>query len=204
MLLVRHGESVPYREGTDFPMVDGHGDPRLDPNGVRQARLVGARLATEDISAIYVSTLCRTVETAAPLAAALGIEPIVDADLREVHLGEWEGGSFRKHVVDGHPVARQMAEEERWDVIPGAEPGGDFAARVDAVIDRISARHPDQCVAVFTHGGVISQTIASATGARLFAFLSDNAAITHIVRLDGRTLVRGFNDIAHLQPRLTQ
>ena len=43
-------------------------------------------------------------------------------DLREVHLGEWEGGSFRKHVADGHPLALKMRAEQRWDVIPGAEP----------------------------------------------------------------------------------
>ena len=46
----------------------------------------------EPIDAIYVTTLRRTHETAAPLAARLGITPIEEPDLREVFLGEWEGG----------------------------------------------------------------------------------------------------------------
>src|SRR3546814_20869591 len=55
--------------------------------------------------AIYVSTLRRTAETAAALAAALGVTPVVDPDLREVHLGEWEGGLFRQKIAEGDPIA---------------------------------------------------------------------------------------------------
>ena len=78
LLLVRHGESEPMVPGRPFPLVDGHGDPELAPDGRRQAELVGARLARHPIDAIYVTTLRRTVQTAAPLAATLGLEPIVE------------------------------------------------------------------------------------------------------------------------------
>src|SRR2546429_8875525 len=87
ILLVRHGESAPAREGEDFPLVDGQGDPALDPVGHVQAEAVAERLANEDISAIYVSTLQRTAQTAAPLAARLGLTPAVEPGLREVYLG---------------------------------------------------------------------------------------------------------------------
>ncbi|MBA3303421.1 MAG: histidine phosphatase family protein, partial [Acidimicrobiia bacterium] len=90
VLLVRHGESEPAVRGVDFPLVDGHSDPALAPDGREQAERVADRLAGQDVDAIYVTTLRRTVETAAPLAARLGLEPRVEADLREVHLGEWE------------------------------------------------------------------------------------------------------------------
>ena len=33
ILLVRHGESAPHREGETFPLTDGHGDPPLAPEG---------------------------------------------------------------------------------------------------------------------------------------------------------------------------
>jgi 2,3-bisphosphoglycerate-dependent phosphoglycerate mutase len=199
LLLVRHGESAPARDGDPFPLVDGHGDPPLDPVGHDQAERVADRLAREPITAIYVSNLRRTAETAAPLAGRLGLEPRIDRDLREVYLGEWEGGSFRKHVAENHPVAQRMYAQQRWDVIPGAEPAEAFAARVRGAIERIAAAHPGETVAVVSHGGVIGQVLVEATGARAFAFTgSDNAAVSHVVVTDDRWVVRRYNDTAHL------
>src|SRR3954471_25011451 len=95
IFLVRHGESEPAVEGSAFPLVDGHGDPALAPEGRAQAERVADQLGDETFSAIYVTTLRRTHETAAPLAARVGMDPVVEADLREVHLGDWEGELFR-------------------------------------------------------------------------------------------------------------
>src|SRR5690606_38715842 len=129
LVLVRHGESLPAIDGQRFDLVDGHGDPALSPEGEEQARRVCERLARERIDAIYVTTLRRTHQTAAGLARALGIDPIVEPDLREVHLGEWEGGEFRRRVAELDPIAVRMLTEERWDVIPGAEPAEVFSRR---------------------------------------------------------------------------
>ena len=204
LLLVRHGESAAAVEGESFPLVDGHGDPPLHPDGHRQAELVGQRLQHEDISAIYVTTLQRTHQTAAPLAAALGITPIVEPDLREVHLGEWEGGVFRKHVAENHPVAQRMRIEQRWDVIPGAEPADAFRERVRRGITSIAARHPDQTVVVVSHGGTMGEIIGIATGARSFAFNgSDNASISQLIVLGDAWILRRYNDTAHLGLGLT-
>jgi 2,3-bisphosphoglycerate-dependent phosphoglycerate mutase len=206
ILLVRHGESAPYRVGTPHPLVDGQGDPPLDPEGVRQAALVADRLIStgEPISAIYVTTMQRTHQTAAPLAAALGLTPLVEADLREVHLGEWEGGEYRRRMAEWGPIAQQVFAEGRWDAIPGAESTEALAARITAGISRIAAAHPDQVVAAFVHGGVIAQIIASATGAKSFGFVgADNASISHIVVTDETWAVRCFNDTSHLSPTFT-
>jgi probable phosphoglycerate mutase len=201
ILLVRHGESAPFREGEAVPLKDGHGDPALDPVGERQAQGVAHRLVDEDLVAIYVTSLQRTVQTAAPLVSRVGIEPIVEPELREVFLGEWEGEALRRFAAERHPTAMQMYAEQRWDVIPGAEPGVDFAARIRGAIERIAARHPDACVAVFTHGGVIAQVLADASGSRPFAFLgADNGSISHLVVAGDRWIVRRFNDTAHLNP----
>src|ERR1043165_9501236 len=97
ILLVRHGESEAMVPGRPFPLVDGHGDPELAPEGHDQAERVAERLVGHPIVAIYVSTLRRPAQTAAPLAAKLGLEPVVERDLREVQLGEWEGELYRKH-----------------------------------------------------------------------------------------------------------
>jgi 2,3-bisphosphoglycerate-dependent phosphoglycerate mutase len=199
LLLVRHGQSEAYQDGRSFPLIAGQGDPSLSDAGAAQARRVCARLAAEGVDAIYVSNLRRTAQTAAPLAARLDLTPQVDADLREVHLGEWEGGLFRKMVATGHPVSLRMRAEERWDVIPGAEPAAEFANRIRAVIERLSAAHPGQRVAAFTHGGVVGEALAQASRSRPFAFVgADNASISRLVITDDLWIVRGFNDTAHL------
>ena len=207
LLLVRHGESAVAREGHPFPLVDGHGDPPLDPVGEEQADAVADRLvaSAEPITTIYVTTLQRTVQTAAPLAARLGLSPRVERDLREVYLGEWEGeSSFRKHVAEGHPIALRMMTEGRWDVIPGAEPDDAFAARVRGAVAKIAKEHPDETVVIVTHGGVIGQIFAEASGGRPFAFGGcDNASISHIVVTDDRWIMRRYNDTSHLHPTFT-
>lgn len=203
ILLVRHGETIPARAGVPFELVGGHGDPPLDPRGVAQADRVAERLARpwqgETPTALYVTNLRRTAETAAPLAARLGLEPMVEADLREVFLGEWEGGLYRIRMIEGDPLANRILEEERWDVIPGAEPDGEFTNRVKAGVERIASKHPDETVAVFTHGGVIGRVLSLAAGSRPFAFTAaGNASISQIVVASSRWLVRCYNDTAHL------
>ena len=202
IVFVRHGASADAVPGERFPLTDGHGDPPLSKAGEAQARAVTERLAKEGIDALFVTGLQRTAQTAAPLAARLGIEPHVVPELREVKLGDWEGGEFRIRVHDGDPVAIQAIAEERWDVIPGAETMENLAARVRAgvaaIVDQVG---PDASAAAVVHGGIIGELCRQATDSRPFAFIhSDNCSITRIVVLpDGRWLLRTFNDIAHLQ-----
>lgn len=206
ILLVRHGESAPYVEGTSHPLVDGQGDPPLHPDGEVQARQVAERLVAtgEPISAIYVTTMQRTHQTAAPLVERTGIEPRVEPDLREVHLGDWEGGEFRRRMLEADPIALEVGAQQRWDVIPGAESTEVFRARVRAGIERIAAEHPDQVVVAVVHGGVIGQVISIATGASGFAFVgADNASISHVVVSGDRWVVRCYNDTSHLSPTFT-
>ena len=204
ILLVRHGESAPHVPGTTFALKDGHGDPPLSPEGREQAELLGARLANEHLDAIYVSSLVRTHETAAPTAAAHGLEPTIVPDLREVFLGEWEGGLLREKFAEQDPIALRVWGEERWDVIPGAESNEDLRGRLVPAIDRIAADHPDQRVMVVVHGGVIGVLLAYASESRPFAFVgADNASISHLVVVGGRWNVRRYNDTGHLDGELS-
>jgi 2,3-bisphosphoglycerate-dependent phosphoglycerate mutase len=206
ILLVRHGESAPYVEGTPLPLVDGQSDPPLHPEGERQAELVAERLVStrEPISAVYVTTMQRTHQTAAPLLGRLGLEATVEADLREVHLGDWEGGEFRRRMLENDPIAVELGAQGRWDVIPGAESMEAFHTRVRAGIERIAAAHPDEVVVAVVHGGVIGQVMSIATdaGALLFAG-ADNASISHLVVTGERWVVRCYNDTSHLSPTFT-
>jgi 2,3-bisphosphoglycerate-dependent phosphoglycerate mutase len=197
IVLARHGASAPARPGELFPLLDGHGDPALAPEGREQAELLCARLRHEQVDKVFVTGLARTIETAAPL----GLPTTEVPELREVMLGEWEGGPFRIHVANGEPLALRVIAQERWDLIPGAETMEHLAERVRAGIDKVVEQTGRGKVAlVFIHGGIIGEICRQATSSRPFAFVhSDNCSITRIVRFaDGRWLLRSFNDTSHL------
>jgi probable phosphoglycerate mutase len=201
--LIRHGETIPALPEERFDLLDGQGDPPLGERGLDQAERIGERLArahlVEPITAVYVTPLRRTMQTAAPLLARIGLEAAVEPDLREVYLGEWEGGLYRIRISEGDPLAAVMYEAQRWDVIPGAEPDGEFGARVRTAVSRIAERHTGQTVAVFAHAGVIARILAEATSSRPFAFLGvDNGSISHIVATVDWLAIRSYNDTAHL------
>ena len=202
LLLVRHGESAPAEADRPFDLVDGQGDPDLAPAGHRQAELVADRLTTAHPNHLYVTSLRRTAQTADPLATRLALTPDVEPGLREVHLGDWEGGLYRRKVAEQDPLVLRMRAEQRWDVIPGAEPAEQLSERITAAVQRIAGRHPDERVVVFTHGGIIGQLFALASGARPMAFTgADNGSISQLV-VSGETWIpRRFNDVAHLTAR---
>lgn len=204
ILLVRHGESRAAQPDKPFPLVDGQGDPELHENGRDQAVKVGERLKNHAIDAIYCTNLRRTVETAAPLCQHLGMEPVIEPDLREIHLGEWEGGVLRMKAHENDPIYLRMQAEERWDVIPGAESHAQLNQRVMRGLKRITDNHADQLVVAVLHGGVIGHILAHATGARPFAFTgADNGSISHIVVTGDRIALRRFNDSTHLQEHIS-
>ncbi|CAB4323238.1 MAG: histidine phosphatase family protein [Actinobacteria bacterium] len=204
ILVIRHGQSASFIEGRPFHLVDGQGDPPLSPHGHQQAEMVARRLRTVPIDAIYVTTLQRTLQTIAPLVDELGIAPVVEPDLREVHLGEWEGGLYRKMAAERHPAFAEMNATQDWGAVPGAESSLELRTRVRSAIERIHSKHPGQRVVVVSHGGAIGAMLAEATGARSLAFASaDNASISQLIIHGDRWIVRRFNDTNHLDAELT-
>jgi 2,3-bisphosphoglycerate-dependent phosphoglycerate mutase len=201
IVLIRHGASADAVPDEPFPLIGGHSDPPLSPEGREQAEAVGARLAAESFAALFVTPLRRTAQTAAPLSVRTGLEPTVLEDLREVHLGELEG-EYRIRAAQGDPLIRRVFTEQRWDVIPGAEPMHSLARRaragVAAIIDAVG---PGAVAAAVLHAGVIGELCRQATGSRPLAFVHvDNASISRLVVFaSGRWLLRTFNDTTHLE-----
>jgi len=154
LVLVRHGESVWNVE----QRVQGQTCRGLTATGHVQAERTADRIATWLGEARVVSSdLGRCVDTAAPIAAALGVAPTTDAVLRERSFGRWEGlDRAGLEADDPGRYARWRAGE---DVI--AEVGGESdavlrerAARAFAALLDAAAADADTVVAV-THGGTI-------------------------------------------------
>lgn len=202
ILLVRHGASQDAVPGEPFEMIEGHGDPPLSEIGQQQAQLVGARLAQNPPDTLFITILQRTAQTAAPLVEATGLKPTVVPELAEVRLGEWEGGELRFRTAHGDPLVATIWEQQRWDVIPGAEDADAFADRCRRGIERVVAETgPGRVAAAVVHGGVIGELARQATNAPRLAFVhAENTSISRLVVFgDGRWLLRSFNDTSHLQ-----
>lgn len=201
ILLVRHGASEAAVDGQPFELLEGQADPALSPEGEQQSQAVAAFLADQRVDALFVTPLRRTAQTAAPIARATGVEPVVVPELREVHLGELDGGAFRIAVHEHRPIIFEVFARERWDVIPGAERMEDLAERVRGGIARVVASVPaGATVVAVVHGGVIGELCHQATGSNRFAFTrADNGSITRLVVLpDGGWMLRSFNEVGHL------
>ena len=133
-MLVRHSE-------TDWNAErrwQGHADVPLNDRGREQAQRLAEELAAEKLDAICASDLARARETAEIVGATLGVEVVVDPDLREIDVGSRQGRTWSE--VDDQP---------EWD----GEPHEAHAERVLRAVRAIAERHPSQRVLVVTHGG---------------------------------------------------
>lgn len=195
---MRHGQSTWNSEHR----IQGQLDPPLSAEGVRQAELLARRLAPRHFAGFYASDLKRAFQTAETIGAVIGQTPSPDQALREIFLGEWEGLTTVE-IAERYPQQwAAWVDQPDWDVVPGGEGAARFDARVGAAIDAIMERHPRGRVLVVTHGGVIQVALGRVVGRAsrgLFPFRIQNASISLIEKRDGRIVIGGVNDIAHLE-----
>lgn len=153
--LVRHGESTWNAKG----IVQGQLDPGLSASGRQQALLCARILAGQaEPEALYSSDLRRALESAAPIAQAVGLEVRVEPELRERSLGDAEGrpdtmlGAERSGVERGRVVDADAAPE-------GGESVRQLYDRAASCAARILASHRGDVVLV-CHGGVVRALLA--------------------------------------------
>lgn len=152
LLLIRHGQTPANVRGELATVRPG---PGLTPLGEQQAAAVVDALAGEQIAAVYVSPLTRTGLTAAPLAAALGLDAQVIEGVEEIEAGDLEDRNDLPSVMVYVKTAFGWAEGDLDGRIPGSIDGHEFFGRFDGAVATIFDTHPDETVAVFSHGAAI-------------------------------------------------
>ncbi|WP_427165550.1 histidine phosphatase family protein [Streptomyces sp. C1-1] len=158
LLLIRHGQTPSNVEALLDTAVPG---AALTALGEQQAAALPEALADEDIEALYVSTLVRTQLTAAPLAAARGLEPLVRDGIREVSAGDLEmlPGDSEHGLLYMKTVFAWAAGETELRM-PGGESGTEALARYDAVVAEAAASGAGT-VAMVSHGAAIRMWTAA-------------------------------------------
>jgi probable phosphomutase (TIGR03848 family) len=189
VILLRHGRSTPTPP-TPWPAGPRAWISTTGPVG----RGIVERVGSLPVKAIVRSPLLRCERTVAPLAAALGLEPMVEDRLSEVDYGQWTG----RKIGD-------LVKEPLWAVVqqqPSAAvfPDGEGLARVQARAVEAVREHDQRLATEFgsdvlwvacTHGDVIKAVVADALGTHLDTFqriTADPASIS-VIRY---TAVRPF------------
>jgi broad specificity phosphatase PhoE len=156
IVLVRHGETDWNRDRR----FQGHADTPLNEVGRTQAAELAETLEPESLTALYTSPLRRASETAAIVAARLGIDVRPLDALREIHVGEWEGLTVEE-VQSRYPERASVDWRSGW---PGGETYDELAARVLPALVELAGEHPSERVLAVTHAGPIRAALAAAMG----------------------------------------
>ena len=170
VILLRHGRSVSNTAHTLAGRSEG---VELDEKGLAQATELVDRLDGLPIKALVRSPLLRCRLTLEPLAAALGLEPLVDERLSEVDYGQWTGRQLGELVKE--PLWSVVQQQPSAAIFPDGEGLAQVQARaVTAVRDhdrRLSEEHgADVLWVACTHGDVIKSVVADALGTHLDSF----------------------------------
>jgi 2,3-bisphosphoglycerate-dependent phosphoglycerate mutase len=161
ILLARHAETDWNRDHR----WQGHADPRLNAEGLRQAEQLARELSRDRFDAIYSSDLRRAYETADAIARGRKLEVIRDSGLREIDVGEWSGlttSEIQARYLDG--FGRYLMGGEGWE---RGETHPAMSARVIATVNRIAEAHPGGRVLCVLHGGAMRALLAHAEGIEL-------------------------------------
>lgn len=196
LLLVRHAETDTALRGRCY----GRLDVALSAEGRRQAGALAAALADAPLAAVYSSPLARALDTAGPIAAGHGLEPVADDRLREIDFGDLEGLAYDDIRAARPDVFQAWMQTPTSVRFPGGESFGDLRERVLAVVRAVRERHPGEAVAVVAHGGVVRVVLADALGlADGAVFRLDQAygGVSVVDWLPGAPVVRVVNALLY-------
>jgi len=192
LLLIRHAQPSEEMAGRCY----GALDVGLSETGRAQAKRLAGALAEAPLVALYTSLLRRAVETATPLAAQLGLAPILDGRLAELDFGAFEGRSYDE-IARCHPELYRDWMETPWRVeFPDGESFPQLRRRALAAMESLRRRHAGATFALVSHGGVLRAMLADCLAmpdAAIFRLLQDYAALSVVEWTDGVPHVRLLN-----------
>jgi broad specificity phosphatase PhoE len=190
LLLVRH--ALPLRSEP------GQGsDPHLSDDGLVQAQRLPEALKRYPITRLVSSPQVRSVQTAQPVADALGLTVEIDERLAEYDRD-------MEHYIPIEQIAAEFPEElERLanGHLPSSVDEAAFLARIDAGIrDLVAAGDHEDTVAVFSHGGVINGLLHGILGTeKILCFNVDYASVTRLLSSrEGNLYVAAVNGTEHV------
>lgn len=197
VILIRHG----LTDWNSQARWQGQRDIPLNETGFKQAQAVAKRLAGQQIETLYTSDLQRAARTAAFIGDELGLAAISEPTWRERDFGAFEGLTMPEIACRFPREYRQM--QQGIFSPPNGEDDLTLYERATGALEKLVSRHPDQTVAVVSHGGTLSMIIAYVLGLPLDSHgrfsLRGNTGISIVEVQDSRRMLLLLNDTAHLE-----
>jgi 2,3-bisphosphoglycerate-dependent phosphoglycerate mutase len=197
LVLVRH--ALPVR--ADAAPDGGRADPGLSERGREQAARLPAALAGDRVDVLCTSPLRRARETAEPVAAALGLEPVVVEGVAEFDSGDASYVPVEELRAAGDPRWQALVRGELYSA--GVDPAA-FRATVVAALADVAAQHPGGRAVLVSHAGVINAAAGDVLGQqRPIWFAPAYCSLTRLAYArDGRRGVVSLNETAHVRDLL--
>lgn len=153
LYLIRHGATA--NNLAHPPRLQGsRSNPELSEDGRDQARKTGLWLSQASLSAVYSSPMIRAQQTAAPIAAAQGLDVHIVEQLIEIDIGEWEGRDWAEIERSEPEAYRRFIEEPGENPYLGGENMNQLIARVAPALEEIMSSNLGKSIAVVAHNVV--------------------------------------------------
>ncbi|WP_332649575.1 histidine phosphatase family protein [Lysinibacillus sp. 54212] len=172
--LVRHGET----EWNKLGKLQGWLDSELTELGVQQARALQYTFQGMDIDTVYSSDLGRAISTARLIVPAQ--EPVIDARLKEIFLGEWQGKELQ--YLERDPCYEQYVCSPQSFQPTTQETFQSVANRMHACLQSVAQKNEKNIIMV-SHGIAIHCLLWKLSGERLHS-LSDLIPSCGVVKLN--------------------
>jgi broad specificity phosphatase PhoE len=190
LVLIRHAEPEKAMRGPSY----GGLDVSLSPAGHAHARAISEALHGVRLDAVFASPLRRALDTAAPLAQARELEPIVHEGLRELGFGAVEGATYDEIARERPELFESWMTDPTGTRFPQGESYPDLRERALAAAAEIRSEH--QSAAVVAHGGVTRAILADALEMHdqaIFRLDQPYGALSIVDWIDGSAVVRALN-----------
>ncbi len=145
--IARHGETTWNEEGR----IQGRSDPELSLKGYGQSLALLKQLKDRPLSAIYASTLQRSIHTAQPVADHIGLPIQRQPELDEIAFGILEGKNLYHFDEELKNEWNRFKDNRFAYRIPGAENYADVANRIRPFEERLLRDHEGQEVLIVGH-----------------------------------------------------
>jgi broad specificity phosphatase PhoE len=154
----------------------------LNAEGQAQAQQLALKLTRLPIAAIYSSPMERALQTAEPIAQKLRLQTIICEDFQEIDFGAWTDHSFE--ILQNDPQFHHFNSFRSCTPAPGGELMAETQLRMIKGLDKLRQRHPDQTIAVISHGDPIRSVIAWYTGIHLDMMLRIEISLASVSILE--------------------